>query len=165
MIFVPYAKGKGVDTVIQLNTSESGFKDGYDRLVYIGTHFPSTLVAFVRRAADGTEEVLTSPAVKLACALKAGENLPGGRDIVDDKAGRTVEAYVSYHGGEIPSMLDFDRLLEYATIGTAHGLVAGTKVLVRWASEPGPEDDGYWSCVIEVREDRLFVASNPLPKS
>ena len=78
--------------MIRLNPDESGFEDGYDRLVYIGTHFPSTLVAFVRRAADGTEQVLTSPALKLACALKAGKNLRRGRAIVD------VEAYVSSSG-------------------------------------------------------------------
>lgn len=92
MIFVATANDKGVDTRIRLNPDESGFEDGYDRLVYIGTHFPSTLVAFVRRAADGTEQVLTSPALKLACALKAGKNLRRGRAIVD------VEAYVSSSG-------------------------------------------------------------------
>ena len=71
MIFVPTrATGQSVDTVIALNSTDSGFKTGYDRLVYIATHFPSTLVAFVRRRADGTEDVLTSPAVKLACARK-----------------------------------------------------------------------------------------------
>ena len=38
MIFVPYANDKGVDTVIKLNTSESGFESGYDRIFYIGSH-------------------------------------------------------------------------------------------------------------------------------
>ena len=85
MIFVPYANPQGVDTVIRLTSRDSGFKTGYDRILYIGTHFPSTLVAFVRRQADGTEQVLASPALKLACALKAGENLPGSRAIVDDE--------------------------------------------------------------------------------
>ena len=98
MIFVTYANTQGVDTRIKLDSGQSSFEDGYDRLVYISEQFPSTLLAFVRRAADGTEELLTSPAVKLACALKAGKNLRRGRDIVDDEAGRTVEAYVACTG-------------------------------------------------------------------
>ena len=134
MIFVPYTKeGKVVDTVIELNSRQSGFGSGYDRFVYIGTHFPSTLLAFVRRAADDTEEVLTSPAVKFACALKAGKNLPRGRDIVD------VEAYVSSGSrsplGTIPDQLDFDRLLLYAGEGASwltfySGGVAGAKAFL-----------------------------------
>ena len=137
MIFVPYVNDKGVDTVIHLNATESGFKDGYDRLVYIGTHFPSTLLAFVRRRADGTEDVLTSPVMKLACALKAGKNLPRGRAIVDDEAGRTLEAYVpSNQGfGRDLSTLDFDRLLLYAGAGAPwlasySGDVAGAKTFI-----------------------------------
>ena len=87
-MIVPHANDKGVDTVIDLRSGKrSGFKAGYDRVFYIGTHFPSTLLAFVRRAADGTEEVLTSPAAKLACALKAGENLRRGSAIVDEETG------------------------------------------------------------------------------
>ena len=139
MIFVPYVNDKGVDTVIRLDNPESGFESSYDRIFYIGTHFPSTLVAFVRRRADGTEQVLTSPAVKLACALKAGRNLRRGRSIVDKNAGRTVEAYVSASGGSplgtIPSTLDFDRLLLYASAGASwlasfSGGVAGAKTFI-----------------------------------
>ena len=134
MIFVTYANTQGVDTRIKLDSGQSSFEDGYDRLVYISEQFPSTLLAFVRRAADGTEELLTSPAVKLACALKAGKNLRRGRDIVDDEAGRTVEAYVACTGprGKIPDYLDFDRLLLYARAGAPWlasyaGDVAGAK--------------------------------------
>ena len=137
MIFVPTADSQGVDTRITLVSGQSGFKTGYDRIFYIGTHFPSTLFAFVRRRADGTEEVLTSPAVKLACALKAGQNLRRGRAIVDDEAGRTVEAYVAFNGprGEIPDQLDFDRLLLYAGAGASWltsfaGDVAGAKTFL-----------------------------------
>ena len=106
MIFVTYANTQGVDTRIKLDSGQSSFEDGYDRLVYISEQFPSTLLAFVRRAADGTEELLTSPAVKFACALKAGKNLPRGRAIVD------VEAWVSFvrrpptvasHAGRCPA--------------------------------------------------------------
>ena len=130
MIFVPYTNPQGVDTAIQLDSGQSGFETGYDRLSYIGKQFPSTLVVFVRRWADGTEQVLASPAVKLACALKAGQNLPRGRAIVD------VEAYVSSSGssplGSIPGYLDFDRLLLYAGAGASwlasySGGVAGAK--------------------------------------
>ena len=132
MIFVPTANAQGVDTRIQLDSGQSGFETGYDRIVYIGKHFPSTLVAFVRRRADGTEDVLASPAVKLACALKAGKNLPRGRDIVD------VEAYVPWTStprGEIPDQLDFDRLLLYAGEGASWltsfaGDVAGAKTFI-----------------------------------
>ena len=70
MIFVPKADGS-----IRLNTSESGFEDGYDRLVYIGTHFPSTLVVFVRRWADVSEYVKNPPAKH--GHFNAGIDLPG----------------------------------------------------------------------------------------
>jgi len=138
MIFVPTANAQGVDTRIQLDSGQSGFETGYDRIVYIGTQFPSTLVAFVRRAADGTEQVLTSPVMKLACALKAGKNLPRGGAIVDKNAGRTVEAYVpstTTPCGKIPDQLDFDRLLLYAGAGAPwlasySGGVAGAKTFI-----------------------------------
>ena len=137
MIFVPVANAQGVDTMIHLNPPHSAFKDGYDRLSYIGKQFPSTLVAFVRRWADGTEDVLASPAVKLACALKAGQNLPRGRAIVD------VEAYVPWTTtprGKIPDQLDFARLLLYAGAGASWltsyaGGVAGAKTFIL-ASRP-----------------------------
>ena len=132
MIFVATANDKGVDTRIKLDSGQSGFGSGYDRFVYIGTHFPSTLLAFLRLRADGTEDVLTSPAMKFACALKAGKNLPRGRDIVD------VEAYVPWTStprGEIPDQLDFDRLLLYAGEGASWltsfaGDVAGAKTFI-----------------------------------
>ena len=133
MIIVPYANGKGVDTVIELNSRQSGFGTGYDRIFYIGTHFPSTLVVFVRRRADGTEQVLASPALKLACALKAGQNLRRGHDIVD------VEAWVSSSNasrvGTIPGKLEFDRLLLYAGAGASwlasySGGVTGAKTFI-----------------------------------
>ena len=131
MIFVATANDKGVDTRIQLDSGQSGFETGYDRLVYIGTHFPSTLVVFVRRWADGTEQVLASPVMKLVCALKAGKNLPRGSDIDD------VEAYVACNGprGKIPDQLDFDRLLLYAGAGAPwlasySGGVAGAKTFI-----------------------------------
>ena len=137
MIFVPTANAQGVDTRIQLDSGQSGFETGYDRIVYIGKHFPSTLVAFVRRRADGTEDVLASPAVKLACAMKAGKNLRRGLSIVDVEAGRTVEAYVpSNQGfGRDLSSLDFDRLLLYAGAGAPwlasySGDVAGAKTFI-----------------------------------
>ena len=137
MIFVPTANAQGVDTRIQLDSGQSGFETGYDRIVYIGKHFPSTLVAFVRRRADGTEDVLASPAVKLACAMKAGKNLRRGLSIVDVEAGRTVEAYVpSNQGfGRDLSTLDFDRLLLYAGEGASWltsfaGDVAGAKTFI-----------------------------------
>lgn len=134
MIFVPTREqGYLVDTVIELNSRQSGFGTGYDRIFYIGTHFPSTLVVFVRRRADGTEQVLASPALKLACALKAGQNLRRGHDIVD------VEAWVSSSNasrvGTIPGKLEFDRLLLYAGAGASwlasySGGVTGAKTFI-----------------------------------
>ena len=35
MIFVTYANTQGVDTRIKLDSGQSSFEDGYDRLVYI----------------------------------------------------------------------------------------------------------------------------------